>query len=242
MATRGPLLAPGSVAMFGYGILFSAIGLATLAFATLARGGAAWVLVWAGGNFLALGVAYACRDSSVFGKRADGSMRLTRVAPLLPFLVFTWVTWHLARLVSSEPPFHRLATGIILARRLLANEMPADVAIIVDLTAEFREGRAVIGNREYLSLPILDAGTPRLDALKRLLERLPPSKTALVHCAQGHGRTALVVACLLLERGLATTSADAIARVTTARPGARMTRRQQAFVDEYARSRLSPER
>lgn len=62
---------------------------------------------------------------------------------------------------------------------------------------------------------------------------LAPDATTLIHCAQGHGRTALVATCLLIQRDNLTAPA-AIAAVLAARPHARMNRSQRAFVDAFA--------
>src|SRR5436190_940901 len=48
----------------------------------------------------------------------------------------------------------------------------------------------------------------------------------VVHCAQGHGRSAMVMAALLVRRSLAATPEEAVRRVKQARPGARLNRWQ----------------
>jgi protein-tyrosine phosphatase len=152
------------------------------------------------------------------------------VVVLFPFLAFTWLTWHLARIVSREPMMHALTPNVRIGRRLLARELPADVDHVVDLTAEFRE---VARARGYTGLPILDASVPDRDELRRALDAVPKTGSVYVHCAQGHGRTALFASCLLIAReGL---DADiAIARVLAVRPLARMKAAQRAFVREFA--------
>jgi protein-tyrosine phosphatase len=218
-----------------YATLFLGLGLATITFPVLAGGGWTWVLAWLGAGLTAIGVAYGAAFPGVFGKQSNGSMAVLNLALFAPYLVLTWVTWHVVRVFSRESPFDRLE-GLILARRLLSNEVPDDAAIVVDLTAEFAEPSTMMQGRTYHAVPILDGGIPRLELLKSFIVALPSSRTILIHCAQGHGRTAMVAACTLLERGLVPSADAAVARILSARPGARMNRAQHAFVKSYART------
>jgi protein-tyrosine phosphatase len=88
-------------------------------------------------------------------------------------------------------------------------------------------------------VPILDAAAPPLDELQAAIERVATSERVLIHCAQGHGRTGLFAAALLLRRGLADTPEQALARVTAVRPGVRLSKPQRRVLDEYAQSRRS---
>lgn len=196
------------------------------------------VLLWTGLTFIAVGVAYLCNLRGIFGKRPDGTLGAPHVLALLPFLALTWTTWHVSRRLSREPPVSVLSPRLRLARRLLPHELPADVDLVVDLTAEFT---ARIRPPRYLNLRILDGGLPDPAELRRVLDALPTTGTTLVHCAQGHGRTAMFSACLLVQHD--DRSADAaIAEVLAARPLARMTRAQRAFVTAYASAWIATRR
>jgi len=125
----------------------------------------------------------------------------------------------------------------VLARRLRPHEVPANVDIIVDLTAELGEPRGVIGSRAYHNLRALDAGVPRPTELAALLAALPTDKVVLVHCAQGHGRTAVFAACWLVHHGHAPDADAAIAACVAARPGVSMSPVQRAFVRDFVARR-----
>jgi len=71
-------------------------------------GGWAWLLVWPAVSFLLVTAAYLGLGPRIFGKRPNGRHAWWAVALLLPFLLLTWVVWHLLRLVSREPPCNRL--------------------------------------------------------------------------------------------------------------------------------------
>jgi protein-tyrosine phosphatase len=172
---------------------------------------------------------------SVFGKRADGTIGKFHMTALLPFLAFTWATWHLVRVTTREPMIHSLTPELWLGRRLLTSELPVEVDHVVDLTAEFRE---VVRTRSYTSLPILDGGIPDRDELRSALDAVPRRGITFVHCAQGHGRTALFAACFLIDRE-GVDADTAIARVLAARPHSRMRASQRSFVNEFAAQRRS---
>ena len=55
-----------------------------------------------------------------------------------------------------------------------------------------------------------------------------------VHCAEGHGRTALVAAAILLVRGKAATSDEAVQLVLESRAKAHMNRQQRQALDALA--------
>lgn len=220
-----------------YGLLFVAIGLAAALLSVVGRDAWSWPLAWLGADLIAVGLAYLTNYRAIFGKRDDGSLGAARVVIFLPFLLITWGAWHVVRVVSREPVVSRLKEDLLLSRRLLADELPEDVHVVIDLTAEFAEPRAMRRPGRYCLFPILDAGVPDPRLLEHFFARLPPSTTLLVHCAQGHGRTALVAACLLLDRGLASSAEAAVGAVLSARPGAQMNRVQRAFVESYARTR-----
>lgn len=225
--------------MHRYSFLFAILGFLTLA---LLGGAGDWVrlgLAWAAVNFIGVALAYARQRSGVFGKRPDGTMAKLNVFVFLPFLALTWVMWHAIRLLSREPPANRLGRDLILARRLLDGEIPEDVAVVVDLTAEFHEPIAMRRARKYLNFRILDADAPPFDILVEFMNEIPSSGTILIHCAQGHGRTAMIAACLLLKLGDATTADAAIKRILSERPRARMNRRQRALVEAYAAAQRS---
>src|SRR5512141_2977240 len=127
--------------MTRYGALL--IGLGAVAACTgWGTGGVPRVLaLWSGCAFAVVGVAYLAHRARVFGKRPDGRLALVPVLALWPFVMLTWLTWHLVRQSRREPAWNVLPGGITIGRRLLAHEVPDGITAIVDLTAEFAEPR-----------------------------------------------------------------------------------------------------
>ena len=202
-----------------YAVAFILFAL-TMAAAGAAWGGWRWLLMWPALSFGLVAAGYVGIGPRVFGKQPNGRLLWWRALLLLPFLVFTWTVWHVARLVSREPAFNEIRPALWLGRRLLAGELPEHVRIVVDLTCEFPEPKAISGQAEYVCLPTLDTTAPRREDLLGLLGRLRDvPDTIYVHCASGHGRAAVVAAAFLLVRGQAANAKEALGMVRKARPG-----------------------
>ena len=93
----------------------------------------------------------------------------------------------------------------------------------------------------FLSLPIRDRKVPdsegRLNsALQRMDAALSAGKNVLVHCGRGIGRTGLVAACLLVNKGL---NVDAAIDMLSAARGVPVpeTREQRRWIDQFAAER-----
>jgi protein-tyrosine phosphatase len=217
-------------AVMKYGLLFLAMGI-VLALQAGWLGGAGWMLVWPGLSFTLVGMAYLGLGPRVFGKRPDGTMAWGCVAALLPYLLLTWFTWHLARSLSREACCQEVAPGMFIGRRPYPAEVPASVTLIVDLTAEFPERFGVRHGREYVSVPLLDTETGTEGVFTSLVERIANWKgPAYIHCAQGHGRTGMVAAAVLVAKGQCATIDDAVRKLQSVRPRLALGKRQLAFV------------
>lgn len=209
------------------GLLFAGLGVGIL------EQGGSWLALWAlwpALSFWIVSAAYLGVGPKLLGKRADGSLPAWRVIALLPYFVFTWTVWRLLRL-SAEPTYDRVAPGLYLGRLPLRGEVPDDVGLVVDLTAEFPRTKAAPPGADYLLLPTLDAFVPDLAACEVLVRAVAAHPgPAYVHCAQGHGRSALIAAAVLLQRGTVSTVDDAIAMLKRARPRINLSSSQRAML------------
>ncbi|NTX12008.1 tyrosine-protein phosphatase [Myxococcus sp. CA056] len=194
--------------------------------------GLGWGLLWPALSFALVAVAYAGAWPAVFGKCSDGRMHPWALVVLLPYLLMTWATWRLARRLSRESVHDEVAPGIVIGRRLLAGELPVGTRTVVDLTSEFIEPEGIRSVEHYVCHPILDATAPPVERLASCVESWAMLPTPLyIHCAQGHGRTGMVAAALLLARGLAPDAKQALAMVQKARPGVRLSAAQAAALE-----------
>ncbi|WAS94046.1 phosphatase domain-containing protein [Nannocystis punicea] len=186
-------------------------------------GGWTWLLAWPALSFALVAAAYAGLGARMFGKRSDGTIAPLHRLALLPFHGLVAAVWHGLRLSRREPAWCELVPGVLIGRRLLPRELPANVELIIDLTAEFPEPPGVRSAAAYRSLPTLDAGRAAPAEFRALVEEVAASsQTVFIHCAQGHGRTGTFAAAVLIVRGLATDPAEALAMLQRVRPGIRL--------------------
>lgn len=227
----------GSQSEMKYTLVFAAFSAYLVALA-VHLGGLAWLLLWPALSFLLIAAAYAGLGTAVCGKRPDGGLAWWAVPLLFHYLLLTWGVWHLQRLLSREAACNEIAPGLWVGRRPLARELPPGTDLVVDLTSEFPEPRAVVAGRAYVCLPTLDALAPPVAAMRELVKQVAAwPGTALVHCATGHGRSAVVAAAVLLARGLAADPKEAQRLVRKARPGVSLNRPQRRLLEQ-----LVPER
>jgi len=122
--------------------------------------------------------------------------------------------------------------GVDTVLSLLTSEEETDLG----LQEEAR--RVKDHSMKFISLPIPDRQVPGSQAelsavLDKLDADLASGKNILVHCRQGVGRTGLVAACLLVNKGL---SADAAIKDVGAARGLEVpeTAEQRRWIDHYA--------
>ncbi len=220
-----------------YAVLLSLFGAAQIALA-FSTGPFGLLFAWSGISWLLVGCAYAVGSGvGIFGKRADGSRGLWNTVLLLPYLMVTYLLWWTERAISREPSRHEIAPGLWLGRRCSGKKLPDTVQCIVDLTAEFGEPKRVRANRAYHCVPTLDAAAPPLAAfnqsVRMVRENVAERKGVYVHCAKGHGRSAMVVTAALVASGYAGSLDEAEAITAKARPGVKINAVQRALLREW---------
>lgn len=191
------------------------------AYLGLTRDGAWRLALWAAASFGAVAVAYGLDRPGVFGKRPDGTLSPLSTFALVPVHAMTRLTFALWRATTSERANDLLEDGVHIGRRPRVGELPDEARGVLDLTAEFGVAADVARGREVGCVPILDGmptDTERLREAALALDALP--RPALLHCAQGHGRTGMVAAAWLMVTSRASTPEEALAQVREARPGA----------------------
>ena len=229
-----------------YPLTFAAVAGVCLRYAA---GGGAWLaLLWPAAAFAGVAAIYILGRPGWLGKRADGSRDPLAAALFAPYTLFALAGWHAHRLLKDGGrAWDRVGDALYLSRRPLGGELPPAVAehpdaVVLDLTAEFRDPAAVRDHPGYRCEPVLDAAAPPAADLARIVAALPPpgGPPVLIHCANGRGRTGLVAAAYLLQHGLAADPAAAVRALRAARPAVRLLPRQRAVLDDFAAGRRSP--
>ena len=218
-----------------YALVFLALAAQLATFAIL-LGGWGYLLAWPACSFLTVALGYFGLGPRVFGKQPNGTRHPTAFALLLPYLAFASAVWWMACRLSREPIRHEVTPKLFLGRRAAFHELPPGCELVIDLTCEFVNEAAVRRSPGYVCLPTLDAGLPDPERFRACAEQAATrTGVVFVHCAQGHGRSGLFVAAVLLARGLATDPKDAVKKVRAVRRGVRMKPHQMRFLEAFAR-------
>jgi protein-tyrosine phosphatase len=225
-----------------YTVTFLLISAGATALA-VALGGAAWALLWVAAAFLIVASAYLGLGPRLLGKRGDGTIASPARLLLGPYFLATWALWRLHPHLVPDNPCAEVAPGLWLGRRPRKEELPEGVSLLVDLTAEFTEPRGLVAKVRYRCLPTLDADAPARGPLLALVEEIAAfSGGVYVHCANGRGRSALVVAAVLLARGLAGDVEQALALVRKARPNIDLSKSQRRLLERVSRALIASAR
>lgn len=177
------------------------------------------ILIWSSVSFGLVGFSYLFNTTLLFGKNREGKQNIINIFILLPYLLYLWGTWHCLRLFKSENAIDRIDENLFIGRRLFRDELPENIDTVVDLTCEFSEDRLIVNKTDYHNFQILDASVPKYDELAKFIDELRKSDNRIfIHCAEGHGRTALVASLLLIAKGKANTLNEAYDMLKIKRP------------------------
>ena len=213
-----------------YGILFTVIGAACATFAVLDYP-MKWLWMWLFICSVFLMVVYFGNRPLMFGKRPDGTLNPLIVAVFFPLFALNYSARWMYKVIRPERPVDEVIPGLWIGRRPQPGDVPDSVKVIVDLTSEFHEIREVRTNYEYHWFPVLDQYAPTPEELATLVRKLSAVKEPmLVHCAVGHGRSAMIVAAILMDRDPLLTLDDAISMVRAQRPAIFITKDQREAI------------
>jgi protein-tyrosine phosphatase len=223
-----------------YGFYFLAVGVAMTWQALMYRGWL-WLLLWPAGSFSVVASAYFISGPRILGKKSSGTLAWYSIVALLPYLLFTWISWHILRLINNEHACNEVSPGLVIGRRLHANDLPDGINLVIDLTSEFIEPRGVRTGRAYYCVPMLDGAVPsEADLVKAITMANESQGPVYIHCAQGHGRAGLVAAGLLIAKGHSADVDDAIQTLQAARPKVHLNKGQLQFLRRMCQRLSSP--
>lgn len=186
-----------------------------------------YILLWPLASCIVLSLGYLLNDPFfVLGKGIDGNHSITLLLLNLPWLVITWALWFLVVKAGNEDFLNRIGqTNVFISRRPLRGELTEKYDVIIDLTAEFPRSRNA--GQSYFYVPLLDGIAP---ARCKFPEGLTKDSKILVHCAQGHGRSATYAISLLKKMGYTNSTEDLYNLIKQNRPKVKLSKEQFRYI------------
>lgn len=224
-----------------FAILFSLLGVLFAVFAAQTAvdyTSASLALAYHALTYLLVGAAYAFRRPQWFRKSSAGVRPWYVWLPFGPYLIMAKLFVWLEGIFTPEAHYHEIAPGLYLGRYPDRKALPPDVTIVVDLCAEIpRVPAQKVGvSTRYLATPTLDGTAPPLETLKQTVATICECATGatLIHCASGHGRSATVMGCVLIKKGLADSAETALALMKQGRPRVSLQKEQFEMIKTFA--------
>ncbi|GHG05086.1 diacylglycerol kinase family protein [Thalassotalea marina] len=191
---------------------------------------------WIGLSFLLVTIAYFADIPSIFRKNDDGKIASWIRWAFIPFLLSARAYNAIARRNDPVPPIQKVQDNLFLSRRLFPSDLEQlereNITCIVDVTAEFSGLESAMTDKtfDYLAIPTLDHKVPSLRKLRHALNwidcQIQQSRSVVVHCALGRGRSVFVVAAYLLSKDNDLTVEQVLKQLNDIRQTARLNKAQ----------------
>ncbi len=210
-------------------VFFSMLAAVALWQTTLNVGWTRSLWLWLFVNTNLLSLAYWLNQPRlILGKTRNGRLNPLFLVANLPWLLFSWTVWWLQQRLSREAAAHRLGDSGWTIGAYPGRRYPLGTYdVVIDLTAEFPAPHR--GDAVYGAVPHLDAAAlarlPDIALLHQL--GIGPRSRVLVHCAQGHGRSATWCAAALTAMGHFESAQQAHAWILGYRPLAKLSYSQR---------------
>lgn len=209
---------------------------------------ASLILGWGGISVSLVILAYLFDLPSIFRKSGDGKIVWWIRWAFIPFLGAARLYNLWARRHDKVEPIHQVGPNLYVSRRLLSSDLDAlhtsNITCIVDVTAEFAGLESAMTDKhfDYLSIPVLDHKAPKFRKLRHALNwidtQINQSRSVVVHCALGRGRSVFVVAAYLLSQNPELSVDEVLQQIQSVRSSARLNRRQEKALRSMHRKGL----
>ena len=199
------------------------------------------LFAWTAVAFAIVAAGYAGLGTRVYMKQSDGRIRWPGFALLLPYHFMNWISLQLFCVIDRRAAIVEIVPNVYLGRRLTDFDLRS-VKIpwrgVLDLTVECHESKGLRGVAEYRNVQVLDRTAPTVEQIRSSVAWIQDVRSrgpVLVHCAFGHGRSALVVIAFVAASGFAPDVEAARALVRSKRPGIRLNRDQVEALARFGR-------
>jgi hypothetical protein len=225
-----------------------ATGLVVVAVEQMTRvGGLWWVLIgielYLAASFFTLSAIYGFHHAGRPIEEAwmrPGRRGLAAML-LFPYRALGRLTLRLSREKAISLVAPRLYIGRLPFPREYAKLNGSGITAILNLCAEFPPLNSKQPGLTFAHVPILDGTAPAerqfLAALELIANWYAEGQVILIHCAQGHGRSATIAAAALCRLDHDIDADGALALIRTARPGARPSRGQCEALVKFLKHR-----
>jgi len=219
------------------GLLYAMAGLAFLTMA-LAYKGYFLLLLWPAAGFLILSAGYLYFGPVVYFKAPDGQQKLWARIIHFPGFLFNRITWKIGRLTKPDDLWNEIVPDVFLGRKLTGkSQLPDNIALVIDLTAEYLEPEDIKTSVDYKCVPTLDGTAMISDNFAEVLDYAANKQAVTyIHCAVGHGRAAMFVACLLIRSGICSDAEEAERLIKTKRPRVHLRPAHKKVIDFHGSS------
>src|ERR1051325_9058665 len=221
------------------GIVFLIAGILLVVTGATLPWAAGFLVVSLGIAYLGIGICYVTGSPRWFFKRAGGRLSPLSFLIFWPYHLLNWISLQTLRLVVKEPAFDEIVPGLYLGRRLwladCARLEQSGAVSVLDLTCELGEATPLRRSGKYLCIPVLDRSRPtraEFDQGIRFIRERLQAGPVYVHCAMGHGRSAIFVIGYLVSAGIERDLERAIEHVRGQRPRVKLHVEQLRLLQE----------
>lgn len=180
-----------------------------------------YLFVWPVINFSLLSFAYCFNKPSLILAKSDQHFSLLLLVLNLPWLMLTWGIFRIQILLSKEDFCNRIgSSNIWISSKPISQKQVLDFDLIIDLTAEFLPFSSSV---ETICIPNLD-GMPLSNC--QIPNATSKETKILVHCANGHGRSALFTTKLLMSFSYTSNYSESLKLIKNSRPLAKPNKSQ----------------
>ncbi|MCI4624786.1 MAG: dual specificity protein phosphatase family protein [Candidatus Magnetoovum sp. WYHC-5] len=198
------------------------------------------VLLNIGFTFIGFGLGSGIFGAKTFQKRKNGTLTLISYLIYWPYLVVDYIILYIIRVVRKENVYDEILSGLYLGGRLWLfdkkDPLIKKIDYVLDLTSEFTEPFFFRNKAGYLCIPLIDHHAPTLDELTYGVTWLVEQHKkgyVYVHCAMGHGRSAIFVVAYVMFVNRLNSVEHAIEFVKTKRPVIRLNKKQIEVIEKY---------
>ncbi len=211
----------------------------SIALAAVLMGAWQLLVAWCLLSMVLCGLSYAHFGVQILQKSEEGEFPFFSLLANAPWRWEYMAVVFLESLRAAQAS-NEISPGLWLGRYPLKHDLPEGVKLVVDLTAVLPKPKAISEDVDYLCLPTLDGYAPEAEPFLELVEKVARHEgPILIHCARGRGRSATLMAAVLVKRGLASDIERANTMMQEARPCVRLHRQQLELLNAVSLERTT---